>query len=193
MKQDYKCTFIDGLENDKTINGCKYVLLSTISPENILNCGTWGIKLRGFDDDERAAEKKAELLRKRDKNFDVFVGVNGAWHPMNPTTTQIEDEKFSDVKLNKIMKKIHESEKKEKLAEMYNDIKENKNNEEQDTKDSEYDIIKNLNRRKNEIENETIEQTNENVKFMFNDVDCLDEDPVIPDKRYAIVSFISQN
>ena len=43
-----KYTKIDGLDNDKEILGHKNVIVSMISPENILNCGTWGIKVKGF-------------------------------------------------------------------------------------------------------------------------------------------------
>ncbi len=176
---DFKCTFVEGLENDENVIGYKYVLLSTISPENILNCDVWGLKIKGFEDKEEMAEKKAELMRKKDKFFDVYVGVNGSWHPLVPTSKQIENEKYGNEKLNKIMKKVHESEKKEKKEEQNNEVK----------LDNEYDIIKNLSQRKNNLEDDGV--VKQNINFQYENEDCLDEDPIIPDKRFAIVSFLS--
>jgi hypothetical protein len=180
-----KCTMIDGLENDKDVQGYKYVLVSTISPENILNCDTWGIKIRGFEEKEEKAEKKAELMRKRDKYFDVFVGVNGAWHPLNPSNAQIENEKYGNEKLNKIMKKVHESEKKQSLEEMKMNLEKEKE------EDDEYDIIKNLEKKKREQEQEQEQEFTNNTNYIYDNEDCLDEDPVIPEQRFAIISFIS--
>jgi hypothetical protein len=182
--QDFKCTFVDGLENDKNVVGCQYVLLSVLAPTGILNCDTWGIKVRGFENKEESAEKKAELMRKRDKFFDVFVGMNGSWHPLNPTTTQIEDEKFGNQKLGKIMKKVHETEKKEKTTKDVNAVGT------EEALDNEYDIIKNLNQRKNEKESD-VEGKSVEFKYLYDKEDCLDEDPIIPDKRYALISFLS--
>lgn len=153
-----------------------YFLVSMISPENYLNCNTWGIKIKDFVFSDEEGKKKAEIYRKKDKYFDVYIGHVGHWVPVNPSTSQVEEEKFANDKLDKVMKRVHENEKKKE--------QENTGNDDYD----ERQIIKDIENRidKNEEENEDIlEQTN----FLYNDVDCLDEDAVISDKRFAVLSF----
>jgi chromosome segregation protein len=179
---------IDGLENDKTILGHKKnVIVSMISPDNILNCGTWGIKIRGFEDDDKKTEDKAEIIRKMDKYFDVFVGLNGHWHPMNPTTTQIESEKYKNKDLNKIMKNIHESEKKDLREKLKKDEQKQIENENQEIEEER--ILNELYSRNDDGNEEDEELWNEN--FLYSKEDCLDEDRIIQDQRFAIISFAS--
>jgi hypothetical protein len=182
-----KYTKIDGLENDKNFIGHKNVIVSMISPDNILNCGTWGIKIRGFEDDDKKTEDKAELIRKMDKHFDVFVGLNGYWHPMNPTTTQIESEKYKNKDLNKIMKNIHESEKKELREKIKKE--EEKQIEDENPEEEEERILNELYSKNDDINEDDDELCNES--FLYSKEDCLDEDRIIQDQRFAIISFAS--
>lgn len=190
---DHKCTVLENLDNDDYRGNGKFFLVSSISSENILNCNTYGIKIRGFEDKEETSKKKAEMMRKRDKYHDVLVGSIGDWHSMTPSSSQIEEEKYGNEKLGKIMKKVHETEKKEGEKELLKQYKEE--DEGMPEYDIEEDIIKTLSEKRrdngddNDDENDNIVVTKEN--FMFNDEDCLDEDPVIPDKRFAIISFAS--
>lgn len=189
IKTEKVYTKIDGLENDKEIIGARNVIISMISPENILNCNTWGIKVKGFEDDDTKTEEKAELMRKLDKHFDVFVGLNGHWHPMNPTTTQIENEKYKNKDLNKIMKKIHESEKKD-MRDKFKKSEETEDNE----NDEEEKILKELlSKRKveSDSDSDSNNDTNETTEYIYSNVDTLDEDRIIPDQRYAVISFAS--
>jgi Family of unknown function (DUF5832) len=172
-------TKINDLENDTIITGDKYAIVSMISPRNILNSNTWGIKIRGFENKDEKAEEKAESIRKRDKYFDVFVGFNGHWHPMNPTTTQIESEKYKNKDLNKIMKNIHESEKKEQVEKQLKKEVEEK---------AEEDLVIGDNNNDDYSDDEDLTY---NDKFIYENEDCLDEDKLIPNQRYAVISFAS--
>src|SRR3989344_1710614 len=113
-----KYTKIDHLDEDDPIPGQKIVLLSFVSPEGIMNCNIRALKVRGVFDDtidgNKEAEKKLKQLRKKDKYHDFFRGVVGKWMPICPSSDQVEEERYANKDLNKIMKKPHESELKQK-------------------------------------------------------------------------------
>jgi hypothetical protein len=106
------------LSEDAPIIGQRYVLLSFISPENLMNCKIHGLKVRGVYDDLVKAQKAAEKLNSTDKDHHIFVGEVGKWMPWDPTETQVEEEKYQDENLDKIMKKAHESEMKNKVNDL---------------------------------------------------------------------------
>lgn len=113
-----KYTKIDCLDEDDPIPGQKIVLLSFVSPEKIMNCNIRALKVRGVFDDtpdgNKEAEKKLKQLRQKDKYHDIFRGVVGKWMPICPTYDQVEEEKYANKDLDKIMKGQHESELKQK-------------------------------------------------------------------------------
>ena len=53
-----------------------------------------GIKVRGVYDTQKEAEKRAKVLQRRDKNFNVFVGQVGYWLPWDPTPHQITNQEY---------------------------------------------------------------------------------------------------
>ena len=64
--------YVDLLEEDKPIAGQKFVCLSFVSPEGLMNCNTRGIKIRGTYNTYEQAKKACELLNKKDKYFEIF-------------------------------------------------------------------------------------------------------------------------
>lgn len=152
---------------DKEQSDGKYFLYSVINPKNILKTETFGIKIKRFENKEEIAIKKCDIMGKLDKNFDIYLGYTGHPHPIHPKLGQIENEKYRNEKLDKIMKNIHESEKKEFVDEDDDDDDEKINNEEQ----------------KENLYNES------HTEFIFSNEDCLDEDKIIPEQRFAIISF----
>jgi hypothetical protein len=188
MSGNHNCTVIENLERDNYQGNNKYFLVSSISSENILNCGTYGIKIRGFENKEEDAKKKAELMRKRDKYHDVLVGSIGDWYSIIPSSSQIEEEKYGNEKLGKIMKKVHDTEIKEYEKEKIKEMDDEKIN----LKENMDEIIKKtMNEKKNIIEDENENDDETDDTFMYNGEDCLDEDPIIPEKRFALISFAS--
>jgi hypothetical protein len=108
----YKYTKIDCLDEDAPIHNQKYVLLSFISPEGLMNCKVKGLKVRGIYATEGEAKAACDKLKKKDKYFDVFVGEVGKWLPWDPSIKQVEEVKYDNKKLDKIMSKLHEKETK---------------------------------------------------------------------------------
>ena len=109
---DYKYTEIDCLNEDPEILGQKYALLSFVSPEGIMNCKVRGLMVRGVYATQEEANTACEKLKRIDKYHDIFVGPVGKWLPWNPTSKQVEKVKYRNKKLDKIMKKIHDSDNK---------------------------------------------------------------------------------
>ena len=118
MESTYKYTEIDCLDEDDPIAGQQYVLLSFVSPEGIMNCKIRGVKVRGVYDSLEKANKMAAKLNKIDKNHHIFVGQVGKWLPWDPSSKQIEEEKYGNEKLNNIMEKAHQSEMKNQLRDL---------------------------------------------------------------------------
>ena len=108
--ENYKYTKIDCLDEDEEIRGQKWVLLSFVSPEGVMNCKVRGVKVRGVFSTEIEARSACDKLKQKDKYFDIFVGEMGKWLPWDPTPEQVKEVKFRNKKLDKIMNKIHETE-----------------------------------------------------------------------------------
>jgi hypothetical protein len=107
-----KYTTIDHLDEDPAIANQRFVLLSFISPEGIMNCKVRGLKVRGIYATVSEANAACDKLKKKDKYFDVFVGEVGKWLPWDPSMKQVEEVKYQNKKLDKIMSKLHETETK---------------------------------------------------------------------------------
>ena len=108
--EHHKYTEIDCLDEDKPIANQKYVLMSFISPEGIMNCKTRGVKVRGVYATEDEAKNACNKLKSKDKNFDIFVGEVGKWLPWDPSLKQVNEVKFRNDRLDKLMQKMHKSE-----------------------------------------------------------------------------------
>lgn len=105
----FKYSDTDCLDEDP-VQELKFVLMSFVTPDNLLECKTSGVKIRGAFRTEIEARAACDILKKKDKYFDIFIGEMGKWLPLNPSTTQVKEEKFRNEKLNKIMNKVHATE-----------------------------------------------------------------------------------
>lgn len=68
-----------------------------------------GVKVRGTYETLREAKKRAQLLQKKDRNFNVFVGQVGYWLPWDPEANDIEEQEYQEGRLNELMKKYQEN------------------------------------------------------------------------------------
>lgn len=68
-----------------------------------------GVKVRGTYETLREAKKRAQLLQKRDRNFNVFVGQVGYWLPWDPQANDVEEQEYQEGRLNELMKKYQEN------------------------------------------------------------------------------------
>jgi len=68
-----------------------------------------GIKIRGSYDTLDEAKRRAEAVKKFDKNFNVYVAQVGCWCPWSPNPEDIEDQEYSETQMNTMMKKYKEN------------------------------------------------------------------------------------
>ena len=68
-----------------------------------------GVKVRGTYESLREAKRRAEALRKKGRNFHVFVGQVGYWLPWDPEANDIEEQEYQEGQLNELMKKYQEN------------------------------------------------------------------------------------
>jgi hypothetical protein len=92
--------------------------------ENDFQTTVQGIKVRGVYDTLKEAEIRAKVLRKRDKNFHVFVGQVGYWLPWNPEADTVSNQEYQESNLNTLVKKYNEN--KESRDDMYEQLKREK-------------------------------------------------------------------
>ena len=92
--------------------------------ENNFQTTVRGVKVRGVYDTLREAEVRAKVLRKRDKNFHVYVGQVGYWLPWEPDADEVGNQEYQESHLNTLVKKYNEN--KESRDDMYEQIKQEK-------------------------------------------------------------------
>jgi uncharacterized protein YeaO (DUF488 family) len=66
-----------------------------------------GIKVRGSYESMAEAQKRAEVLKKNDGKFDVYVAEVGCWCPWSPNPNEIKDQEYGETELNTLMKKYN--------------------------------------------------------------------------------------
>lgn len=74
-----------------------------------------GLKVRGVFDTLKEAEIRAQVLKKIDSRFHVFVGQVGCWIPFNPNPDEIENQEYGETHLNSLMKSYKENQDKKDL------------------------------------------------------------------------------
>ena len=68
-----------------------------------------GLKVRGVYDTYKEASIRAQVLRKRDSSFNVFVGQVGYWLPWDPECEAIQEQEYQENQLNELVKKYKEN------------------------------------------------------------------------------------
>jgi hypothetical protein len=63
-----------------------------------------GIKVRGTFETMREAEVRAQVLKKLDNKFHVYVAEVGCWCPWSPNPDEITSQEFAETQLNTLMK-----------------------------------------------------------------------------------------
>jgi hypothetical protein len=71
-----------------------------------------GLKVRGVFDSLREAEIRAQVLKKIDDKFNVYVAQVGCWCPWSPNPDDISDQEYAESHLNTMMKKYKENQDK---------------------------------------------------------------------------------
>jgi hypothetical protein len=81
-----------------------------------------GLKIRGTYDTHKEATIRAQVLRRKDPNFNVFVGQVGSWLPWDPECEQIQEQEYQEEMLNELVKKYQEN--LDNRDNMYDQLKE---------------------------------------------------------------------
>ena len=71
-----------------------------------------GIKVRGVFETLREAEVRAQVLKRIDDRFHVYVAEVGCWCPWSPNPDDINEQEFAETHLNTLMKKYKENQAK---------------------------------------------------------------------------------
>lgn len=80
--------------------------------ENNFQTSIRGMKVRGVFDTMREAEIRAQVLKKLDDRFNVYVAQVGCWCPWSPNPDDITNQEYSETHLNTLMKKYKDNEDK---------------------------------------------------------------------------------
>jgi hypothetical protein len=98
---------------DEMYNDWKYQKSELLEAEffelNEFQTSMRGIKIRGTYDSYKEASVRAQLLRKRDPSFDVFVGQVGYWLPFDPSSENVQNQEYQENQLNELVKKYKEN------------------------------------------------------------------------------------
>lgn len=81
-----------------------------------------GLKVRGTYDTLREAQVRAQVLKRIDDKFNVYIAEVGCWCPWSPNPSEIENQEFAETELNTLMKKYQENQQHK--DEFYNARKE---------------------------------------------------------------------
>jgi len=174
-------TKIDYLLEDDVINSQKYCCISFLSPEGVSESNIRGVKVRGCYATYEEACKRAEFLQKVDKDFNIYVGEVGKWMPWDDQE-KVEDNVYREQELNNLMKnykenqekmkEIEEQRKRDMLDKAIQEAKESKEAKEKENEPlnpTHEHIKKKLeNRKKEEIDNELIQDKEEINKLQTN-------------------------
>ena len=74
-----------------------------------------GIKIRGVFDTLREAEIRAQVLKRLDDKFHVYVGQVGCWCPWSPNPDDITDQEYAETQLNSLMKNYKDNQIKKDI------------------------------------------------------------------------------
>lgn len=71
-----------------------------------------GIKVRGVFDTLKEAEIRAQVLKKIDDKFHVYVAEMGCWCPWSPNPDDIQNQEYAETHLNTLMKHYKNNQEK---------------------------------------------------------------------------------
>ena len=81
-----------------------------------------GLKIRGCYDSMREAQVRSEVLKRKDKNHNIYITQVGCWCPWDPNPNDIQDQHYAEDQLNTLMKKYRENQQHK--DEVFDDRKE---------------------------------------------------------------------
>jgi hypothetical protein len=70
-----------------------------------------GLKVRGSYESLKEAQIRAQVLKRIDDNFNVFVAEVGCWCPWSPNPEELENQEYAETHLNTLVKQYVENQK----------------------------------------------------------------------------------
>lgn len=87
-------------------------LESTFHEQNDFQTSIRGLKIRGTFDTLKEAEIRAQVLKRIDDKFHVYIAQVGCWCPWSPNPDEIADQEYAETHLNTLMKSYKENQAK---------------------------------------------------------------------------------
>lgn len=115
IKERYACVFSkDSIvdEYNYFINNHTSSLEEEYFEKNDFQTTIRGIKVRGVFDTLKEAEVRAQVLKRIDDKFNVYVAEVGCWCPWSPNPDEIQDQEYAESHLNTLMKNYKENQDK---------------------------------------------------------------------------------
>ena len=100
---NFKDLYENFIEGNKTIIDKEYNEMTDFQTS------VRGVKVRGTYESEKEAKVRAEVLRRRCPNDNVFVGQVGYWLPWDPNPLDVKNLEYQETELNTLMKKYNEN------------------------------------------------------------------------------------
>lgn len=97
------------LQKSEATNGQRWCVVSLIGPTLRQKHEVYGIKVYCATEDRESADVFAELVREREKYFDVYVMDANAWVPLDVSPEDIKDQRFAEEMLNELLQKRRET------------------------------------------------------------------------------------
>jgi hypothetical protein len=70
-----------------------------------------GLKVRGSYETQHEAQIRAQVLKRMDDKFHVFIAEVGCWCPWAPNPDELENQEYAETQLNTLVKGYHDNQK----------------------------------------------------------------------------------
>jgi hypothetical protein len=118
VKDKYQCIFDPNMLYDEYlyyVNNNSANLEKDYYEKNDFQTSIRGLKIRGVFDTLKEAEIRAQVLKKIDSRFNVYVAQVGCWVPFSPNPDDIQNQEYAETHLNTLMKNYKENQEKKDL------------------------------------------------------------------------------
>lgn len=68
-----------------------------------------GLKVRGCYETFKEADIRAQVLKRMDGRFNVFIAEVGCWCPWSPNPEELENQEYAEAQLNTLVKKYYDN------------------------------------------------------------------------------------
>jgi hypothetical protein len=118
LKERYSYLFDDTLVGEEYsffVANHSEELQKAFDEKNNFKTSIRGLKVRGVFDSMREAQIRAEVLKKLDGKFNVYVAEVGVWCPWSPNPEEIQNQEFAESHLNTMMKHYKDNQTKKDI------------------------------------------------------------------------------